>query len=703
MKVRIKHCNNIDSGEFEIVENRLNIKYAINGTGKSTISKAIDAFVNGEEDKKKSLLPFKYYGKDNEIMPELTGCEQIKKIAIFNEKYIEDYVYQQNELIKNSFEIFVKTPDYDKHIKEIEKLLNNINITFQNHPELETLIKAFQQFIEGFGKAKSGYSAAGAIGKGIGKGNKIDNIPAGLEVYEPYLKNSENVKWIKWQLEGKNFLDMADQCPYCSGSVKETKDTILKVGDEYDAKSVEQLNKMLEVFANLSPYFSDDTAAKINEITKNVTGITNTQKNYLLEIKAQVENLLQQLYGLKGLGFQSLKNAEKIADELAKYKIDLMYYSHINSSLSQEKVTIINGTLDEVLERAGKLQGEIAQQKKVIKTTIEMYSAEINEFLHYAGYKYKVAIEEEKETTEYHLVLKHMDGTENVQAVDEHLSYGERNAFALVLFMYNALKEKPDLVILDDPISSFDGNKKFAIINMLFMGKHSLKNRTVLLLTHEFNTVIDAIYNMPYNFNPSPKAAFLTTKKGILTEKEISKSDIKSFGEIAKINIDSNMDSLNKLVYLRRLLEIQNADGLAWQLLSNIFHKREKPEIHFSDGKPSRLMTEEEIEKATAEIKDEYIADFDYGKEYQKTQNISMLRTLYQNSESNYEKLQIYRIMFNENSSNSVIKKFVNEAFHIENDYLFQLNPCEYDTVPQYIIDECDKEVFSDSDGDISA
>ena len=39
-------------------------------------------------------------------------------------------------------------------------------------------------------------------------------------------------------------------------------------------------------------------------------------------------------------------------------------------------------------------------------------------------------------------------------------------------------------------------NKKFAIINMLFMGKHSLKNRTVLLLTHEFNTVIDAIYNM---------------------------------------------------------------------------------------------------------------------------------------------------------------------------------------------------------------
>lgn len=696
MKVNIKNCNNIDIGEFDIDEGRLNIKYAINGTGKSTISKAIDAFVNNDEEKKNSLLPFKYYGNNGEKTPELTGCNHIKKVAIFNEKYIEDYVFQQTDLLKNSFEIFVKTEDYEKHIREIEKLLDGINVTFQNHPELDTLIKEFQQFIEGFGKAKSGYSAAGAIGKGIGKGNKIDNIPEGLEVFEPYLTNDDNFKWIKWQIEGKHYLDMADQCPYCSGAVNETRETILKVSEEYDAKSIEQLNKMLEVFENLMPYFSDETISKMKEIMKNVAGITSVQKNYLLEIKGQVDAILQQLFGLKNMGFHSLKNAEKIADELKKYKIDLAYYSHLNSELSQEKVNIINKTLDEVLGKAGKLQGEIAQQKKVIKTTVEMYSTEINEFLHYAGYKYQVSIEEEKDSTEYHLVLKHIDGEENVQIVNEHLSYGERNAFALVLFMYNALKEEPDLVILDDPISSFDGNKKFAIINMLFMGKRSLKDRTVLLLTHEFSTVIDAIYNMPYNFNPVPKAAFLTTKDGVLCEKGITKQDIKSFGEIARINMDSDIDSLNKLVYLRRLLEIQNVDGLVWQLLSNVFHKRKEPEYHYSNGTPNRLMTKNEIEEATKEIQTKYFDDFDYSKEYQKTQDNELLKELYKNSGSNYEKLQIYRIMFNDNSSNSVIKKFVNEAFHIENDYLFQLNPCEYDTVPQYIIDECDAEVLAD-------
>lgn len=29
MRLRIKKCNNIESGEFDIIEGRLNIKYAI--------------------------------------------------------------------------------------------------------------------------------------------------------------------------------------------------------------------------------------------------------------------------------------------------------------------------------------------------------------------------------------------------------------------------------------------------------------------------------------------------------------------------------------------------------------------------------------------------------------------------------------------------------------------------------------------------
>lgn len=697
MDIKIINCNNIDEGNIKLIKGRLNIKYAINGTGKSTIAKAIEATITDDESKMKELLPFKYYEMDSECGPKIICSEAFNSVAIFNEKYVSDYIFQPNELIKNSFEIFIKTSQYENHTKEIKELLKNINLTFQEHPELDDLINAFQNFISGFGKAKTGYSAAGSIAKGIGKGNKIENIPKGLEVYSNYLKNENNVKWLKWQMDGKSYLDVDNRCPYCANQVDEIrKKTILKVSEEYDTKSVEHLNKMLEVFELLNPYFSKETENKIKEITKNATNISKTQINYLIEVKTQIEALLAQLNGLKYIGFHSLKYSEKIADELNKYKIDLSYYSHLYSELTLEKVRVINSTLEEVLLKAGKLQGEINKQKKHIKETIEEYNSEINDFLYYAGYKYRVSIEYD-DVNNYHLVLKHIDNMKNVNSVNDHLSYGEKNAFALVLFMYDVLKKDPDLVILDDPISSFDGNKKFAIINMLFMGKICLKDRTVLLLTHEFNTVIDSIKNMSHLFNPAPKAAFLSTNNGVLLEKNISKNDIKSFVDIVESSISSEIDILNKLVYMRRLEEIQNKNSLSYQLISNIFHKREEPIFKYFDGSSGkeqcRKMKNEEICKASNEIK-KLIPDFDYEVELKKTQNKTKLKDLYINSESNYEKMQLYRIAFNDNHDNDVIRKFINETFHIENDYLFQLDPREYNTIPQYIIDECDKEML---------
>ena len=37
MKLEISNCNNIDAGTISIEKNKLNIKYAMNGTGKSTL------------------------------------------------------------------------------------------------------------------------------------------------------------------------------------------------------------------------------------------------------------------------------------------------------------------------------------------------------------------------------------------------------------------------------------------------------------------------------------------------------------------------------------------------------------------------------------------------------------------------------------------------------------------------------------------
>ena len=39
----------------------------------------------------------------------------------------------------------------------------------------------------------------------------------------------------------------------------------------------------------------------------------------------------------------------------------------------------------------------------------------------------------------------------------------------------------------------------------------------------------------------------------------------------------------------------------------------------------------------------------------------------------------------------NVITKFINESYHIENEYVMQLNPRKFDSVPEYVVQECDR------------
>ena len=64
-------------------------------------------------------------------------------------------------------------------------------------------------------------------------------------------------------------------------------------------------------------------------------------------------------------------------------------------------------------------------------------------FLRYAGYKYSVHMEAEGNS--YKMKLRHHDFAEYIPNGALHLSYGERNAFALVLFMYACLTKNPEL------------------------------------------------------------------------------------------------------------------------------------------------------------------------------------------------------------------------------------------------------------------
>lgn len=694
MQIEIKNCNNIDSGVIQLVENHLNIKYAINGTGKSTLSKAIYNAVTDRENGTNELFklsPFKA-AIDAAIKPTVTGVESIRSIKVFDETYINEFVFQSDELLKGSFDIFIRCVDYDAGINAIETLVAEVKNLLSKDQDIEELISDFNELSGSFGRqTKAGIHGSSPIAKAFKGGNKVTNIPQDLEMYKDYIQDRNNFKWIKWQLEGKQFVGVTGNCPYCVNDITERKEMISKVGEIYEVKTIENLNKIVAVFQRLNKYFSDKTKSVIDKFINNVDGYTTEQVDYLKEVKDQVDRLNEKFSQAKNIGFFSLKDADvdQVIERLKTYTIDINLYNHLQSEDTLEKVAKINKSIEQLLKKAGELQGKINIQKKLIEKLVDENKIAINVFLRNAGYKYSVdLIEDEK--GKHKLKLIHIDLENEVKNAKACLSYGERNAFALVLFMFDALKNQPDLVVLDDPISSFDKNKKYAIVEMLFRKESCFRGKTVLLLSHDFEPIIDMVYHHSDRFE-KPFASFLENNYGVLIEKEINKIDIQTFIEINETNISTGGNVVSKLVYLRRTYEIVNVKGMAYQLVSNVLHKRSEPVI--VDAASPRQMTQDEIVEGTKEIQQK-IPEFKYTDAVKFVSDSSEMKNLYKKLSSNYEKLHIYRIIFDSNDKSiqsDVIQKFINQAFHIENDYIYQLNPSTFQTVPQYVIDECNR------------
>lgn len=691
MRINIKNCKNIDYADIELVENKLNIKYAMNGTGKSTIAKAIQAFVGTPGDVAE-LTPFKYRDKPAaaDALPIVTGHEAIGSVALFNEEYMSQFTFTPDELLANSFEVFVKTPDYDARMAQIETLTKEIHASFKNSEDIARIITEYGAFIDSFGKAsKAGYSAASAMAKGIGSGNKIEHIPEGLGSYAEYLKSDRKVPWLSWQIRGTEYLGLSDNCPFCTNDIETKRAMIEKVKEEFDAKTIEHLNSVLTAIGNLEKYFSEETKTKVRELTHRSTPLKKEEWAYLVERKEQVQILRQKLLDLSELSYFSLRDSGKVIDRLTALKIDLDFIAHLRAVETEKLVSMINNTLDSVIVTAGTLQGEVNKQKAAIERTVSECSEEINEFLSNAGYKYSVHFERE-EQQKLRLRLRHAEYEKNLSKGDQFLSFGERNAFALVLFMYEALSKNAGLVILDDPISSFDRNKKFAIIDMLFMRKQSLRQKTVLMLTHDFQPIVDMVHVFHRQFSDWLRAAFITERSGVLSETPITKADIRSFTDICMENVAREGEVLVKLIHLRRFYEMISDKGLPYELLSSLFHKRQVPN-RFVGG--ARIdLTSAEIEEATKSVR-EHVANFDYDVSLKTVKDAESIQDLYAAAASNYEKLQLFRIASGEAGGDSVLQKYINETFHIENDYVMQLNPCIYQTIPNYIVAKCDVEM----------
>ena len=693
IQIEVKNCNNLDSAVISLATQKLNIKFAPNGTGKSTIARAVLLGVKGDQNLLSELLPFKLRKENPENkLPEIKGAETLKNIMCFNEEYVSQFVFKPDELLSNSFDIFIRTDSYKQKEQEIEELVRNIKQLFSGNPELETLIAALKEMGSAFKLSKTGLDKKSTGMKGLSAGNKIQHIPPGLESYKPFIQSQSSVGWIDWQTKGYEFTELSDNCPFCTLDTSDKKDQIKRVGQEYDKNIIKNLMAIIAVIDKLGDYFSVEAKGKLKEITILKEGLEKEHEAFLATVKNQIDNFTEKLEKLRTFSAFQFKDGEKVADKLPAYKLDLQFFSELKSNKMQGAIAPINASIDAVIEQAGQLQGKINQQRSEMKKTVQLHQTDMNEFLAYAGYRYAVEIVGEGDQAQ--LKLRHIDHEKYLSGGNQHLSFGERNAFSIVLFMYECLAKKPDLIILDDPISSFDKNKKYAILEMLFRREADscLKNKTVLMFTHDVEPIIDTIKSLAQKFSNQTSASFLKLADGQIRESGIGKDDIQTFSQICRNAIASEKHDVIKLIYMRRHYEIAENKGDAYQVLSNVLHKRERAidtrEPKGSDDNHPE-MEQAKFLKGCAEVS-KRLSGFSYHDLLSRVSDTNALKSLYGASANGYEKLQVFRLLGLE-AGNSVIQKFINETYHIENEFICQLDPDKFDTIPEYVIAECDK------------
>jgi hypothetical protein len=278
MELIIKNCNNIESGKIEITKNKLNIKFGINGTGKSTITRAIKYNIDSPE-LLKELLPFKHRNAEFISDPEILTDEDINSVLIFNEDYLNQFLFKEDELISNSFEIFINTPEHKRTTEQIEHHLSEIKKIFSENDDLNKIISDFENLSKSFATTQTGLSKSSALYKGLKEGNIIEHIPEALKGFTKLIKDKNCVNWLDWQNKGEQFLEISDDCPYCTSSTTEKKETIKSVSKLYDKNVIKNFTVIIEALRNLGEYFSKNANSTLKSITEKQTGLEESEMN----------------------------------------------------------------------------------------------------------------------------------------------------------------------------------------------------------------------------------------------------------------------------------------------------------------------------------------------------------------------------------------------------------------------------------------
>ncbi len=693
LKINLKNCNNVSECEIDIKKDLLNIFYAMNGTGKSTIGKALELLAKDET--LDSLKPF-----NGDVTPSGTLSEKLENVLLFNEEWVKNIVFNKSEVIDNAFNVFIKTPEYDEMQSAINEKLSRIHFDPETFENLGDLFRVGESVLNKFTSTKTGGLKKVGLMKNLTNSESIFTLPDKIKKFQPLMSKDYKIEWVGWKNDGGEF-DDNEICPFCANGLETDYLAEKKVFTaSYSKSGVKSIIEMLGFFDSVREYMNAD---KIETLYKCITERHDdeTISLWITKFHGELSYLIGKVKNV--IDFNSFvaqkDDISKLEEQLTKLKIVDSALEIFNSDKTKSLIESINTEVEALLKETEVLKANIGELTGYIGSATKKAVNDINDFLDMAGITYELDIKHLGEN-QTQTILKYRSDKNNegvtVPDINKHLSWGERNAFALVLFMHYALSHSPSLIILDDPISSFDTNKKYAIINRLFANiksRNSFFRKTVSMLTHDLQPVIDFVSVGKPN-KQAVSASYMRNDEGIITITEITESDIISLPIMLFENAkNTTFNIMHRIVCIRKLLEHTNGNlkhEASYNIISSLLHGREEP-TYLDDAK----MEASEIDIGETYIKG-FIAEFSYAKFHKDIFQKDILISQYSSEQNSYFKLQIFRVILGilglrSKLDHAPLVKYIDEQFHIENDSIYYLNLTKFDLVPDFVIPACTK------------
>lgn len=350
-----------------------------------------------------------------------------------------------------------------------------------------------------------------------------DSSELALKIYHTIEKEGQG-KIIEAQKIFKD--EKTTECPFCFQKIsKEYKENLIKNIEQVLNKDVEKHKKELEnckidLILNKYLEFKTQYEELINNIEEKVVEcllinneynelIIKKQNNIYTPIVHENKNLYSHIQELNSLLAKLERNRKEIYEQASNKKSLVQELSNLNKELTAlEFKSEINNyfnaltnkeILNDKIIRCNIIQNKFSakiEELNAQKTNIVIGEKNINNALSYIFF-YENRLKISSKKNKYYLEVNGNHVTPN------NISIGERNILALAYFFTEIFKEqsidkiyeKEILIVLDDPISSFDVENKIGIISYLRQQMNTIISKNneskIIIFTHDIMTFFD--------------------------------------------------------------------------------------------------------------------------------------------------------------------------------------------------------------------